>query len=84
MILSAKVKNGAIVLEDDQALPEGTAVTVSVPQSGEPATVAEVMPGEIKKRTLYDRLKKVVGRATNFPEDASLNIDHYLYGQPKR
>ena len=35
-------------------------------------------------RSLYDRLKPLVGAAKDLPPDASINVDHYLYGHPKR
>ena len=34
--------------------------------------------------SLYDRLKSVAGKAEGLPADASLQVDHYLYGQPKK
>lgn len=77
--LSAKVTNGVIVLDEGRALPEGTNVSVLVPVV-EPPESSENPQG----RTLYDRLRNVVGRANNFPEDASINVDHYLYGHQKR
>jgi hypothetical protein len=33
---------------------------------------------------LYDCLKDVIGKAVGLPEDAALNVEHYLYGHPKR
>lgn len=39
-----------------------------------------------KKRgdLLYERLKSVIGAARGMPPDASVNVDHYLYGAPKQ
>jgi antitoxin HicB len=34
--------------------------------------------------SLYDRLKPVIGAAKDWPPDASINVDHYLYGHPKK
>ena len=34
--------------------------------------------------TLYERLKPFIGTVEGMPEDASQNIDHYLYGHPKK
>ena len=34
--------------------------------------------------SLYERLKPVIGAAKGLPPDASVNVDHYLYGHPKK
>jgi hypothetical protein len=34
--------------------------------------------------SLYDRLKPLIGAAKDLPPDASINVDHYLYGHPKK
>ena len=56
----------------------GRAVNVEV--------VASPAAGECQEvhRSLYDRLKPLIGAAKNLPPDASVNVDHYLYGHPKR
>lgn len=77
MVLPAKVKNGVIVLDDGRTLPDGTEVSVSV--------LSHVVGEEQKRgKTLFDRLQKVIGKAEGGPPDGSINIDHYLYGHPKR
>jgi hypothetical protein len=71
------VKNGLIVLDEPQELPEGAAVQVEILEpSPEPAS------GD--GPTLLDRLRPLVGTIDDLPEDASVNLKHYLYGQPKR
>jgi len=35
-------------------------------------------------RSLYERLKPVIGMAKGLPPDAAQNVDHYLYGHPKK
>ncbi len=77
MAFPGHVKNGMIVLNDPQALPEGTAVQVQVVEFN-----AEVNSGE--GRTLLERLKPIVGSIDDLPDDASVNLKHYLYGHPKR
>ena len=44
------------------------------------------MPGKAKARprSLAERLANVIGKAQSLPPDASVNLDHYLYGLPKR
>lgn len=34
--------------------------------------------------SIYETLKDFVGKAEGLPPDASVNLDHYLYGLPKR
>jgi hypothetical protein len=34
--------------------------------------------------TLYETLKDFAGQAEGLPPDAAVNLDHYLYGLPKR
>ena len=79
MVYRGKVENGVVVLSRRARLPEGTAVTVRpVP--------ARRTAGNKRRRipTLYERLKPFIGIGKDLPPDASMNIDHYLYGAPKR
>jgi hypothetical protein len=77
MTLNGHVHNGVVILDDPVGLPEGTKVRV---EAVEPT--AEQPEGEAA--TLYERLKPVIGQAQGLPEDASLQVDHYLYGHPKK
>jgi hypothetical protein len=72
------VSNGVIVLEGSVTLPEGLGVKV------EPVEPSPDKPAEKEIPSLYERLKPFVGKATGLPPDASVNIDHYLYGVPKQ
>jgi hypothetical protein len=71
MTYRGHVENGIVVLDDPVALPEGAPVQVD-------------LVGEEAGATLYERLKSVIGKAQGLPPDAALNVDHYLYGQPKQ
>ena len=65
------------------ALREGARVHLRVEEeqvASQP--VAERPEGELP--TLLERLKDVVGTVDDLPEDSSTNLDHYLYGHPKR
>lgn len=73
-----KMKNGVVVLDDRTALPEGTPVSVRPLRNRAAAKKAK------RPATLYDRLKPFIGVADDLPHDASRNVDHYLYGTPKR
>jgi len=79
MVYRGRVKNGVVVLDPPNVLPEGVEVHV------------EVAPSETERplldeqgQTLGQKLMKYAGRAVGLPEDAALNHDHYLYGAPKR
>ncbi len=70
MEYSASVRNGAIVLDEPHALPDGTRVTVIFNEKPLPP--------------LAERLKNVIGKAVGLPPDMAENHDHYLHGLPKR
>lgn len=79
MTIEAFVENGQVVLPAPLDLPDGTKVRV------EPlASDAVQRPAEQQIPTLYERMKPVIGIAENLPPDASRNVDHYLYGHPKK
>jgi len=74
-----KVKNGVVVLDDPKALPDGTDVIVEpVKSKSKPTRKAK----QLKK--YRQRLMKYAGKADGLPSDASRNLEHYLYGHPKR
>ncbi|MFL5241339.1 MAG: hypothetical protein ACJ8FY_04470 [Gemmataceae bacterium] len=74
MSLTGHVQNGVVVFDTPNPLPDGTAVRVE----------ALEIPPKPATRSLLDRLGDVVGKAADFPPDASQNVDHYLYGHPKK
>jgi hypothetical protein len=78
MVVRGRVKNGTVVLDEPTKLPEGAEVEVSVLAPPAPEHVENDGP------TLYDRLKPIIGAAQGLPADASTNVDHYLYGHPKK
>ena len=78
MTYRGHVSNGVVVLDDAPALPEGLNVKV------EPMESPETSPMADDELTLYERLKPLIGKLEGLPPDASVNIDHYLYGLPKR
>jgi len=64
------VKNGVIVIEEPVNIPEGTEVSIEIAEGDGP--------------TLAERLASVIGTAKALPDDAAENLDHYLYGTPKK
>lgn len=71
MVVSGKFQNGVVVLKGDYTPPEGTDVEVVVPDSEE------------SDPSFWNDLLKLAGTVDG-PSDASKNLDHYLYGLPKR
>ena len=79
MTYRGHVSNGVIVLDDAVTLPEGLGVNVEL---SEP-TAAPII-AESDGPTLYETLEPFIGKLEGLPPDASVNLDHYLYGLPKR
>jgi hypothetical protein len=78
MVYRGHVENGVIRLEDAPALAEG--VEVEVRLLGDNST----QRGEEEFPSVCEALQGFVGKAEGLPPDASINLDHYLYGLPKR
>ncbi|MEK7711102.1 MAG: hypothetical protein AAB341_04320 [Planctomycetota bacterium] len=78
MVYRGHIRDGRIELDEQVRLPEGAPVEVSITPQPPAATEDELGP------TLYERLKPVIGIAKGLPPDASINVDHYLYGHPRR
>jgi hypothetical protein len=79
MVYRGRVKNGVVVVEPPDVLPEGAEVQVElVPMQGETPLLDE------NGQTLGHKLMKYAGRAVGLPDDAAGNHDHYLYGTPKK
>ena len=78
MTYRGHVNNGVVVLDDAVTLPEGLSVRV------EPAESVSDEDDEKNIPTLLERLAPFVGKLEGLPPDASVNVDHYLYGLPKR
>ena len=78
MIYHGHIENGQIVLDDAVSLPEGAAVTVNLAE----ATGSQ---GDRDSTSSDSRggLMRFAGIVKDLPADASRNLDHYLYGNPK-
>jgi hypothetical protein len=72
MTYTARVEKGAIVLDGNIQLPDGTRLKV------------EQIPDEPKdNRTVWEALRELDGKATGLPPDFAENHDHYIHGAPK-
>lgn len=79
MVYRGHVQNGVVVFDEPVSLPDGAAVFVE--RLTEPAGRSS---NDIRQPSLLDVLRPLVGIADDLPEDGSLNVDHYLYGHPKK
>ncbi len=75
MGILGKVKGDVVILDDSNALTDGTVVRVEpvgeeeAPQSGEPVGVM---------------MRRLAGIVKGLPPDLARNHDHYLHGLPKK
>ena len=76
MSLEGHIQNGVVVFDEPVSLPNGTPVRV------EPIMPPTGQDGQPK--SLLERLGNVVGAIDDLPPDAARNVDHYLYGHPKK
>ena len=72
MVYHGRVKNGVVVMDDPQALPDGTEVQVTP------------LPRAEQKEPLGKRLLKFAGSVEGLPSDMAEQHDHYIHGTPKR
>jgi hypothetical protein len=84
MVYRGSVKNGKVVLDDATGLAEGTKVTVRPVVARSKANGQSKANGKHRRLTLAERLASVIGKSKGLPTDASVNLDHYLSGLPKR
>lgn len=83
MTVIGTVQNGKVVLPPGVALPEGTEVSVEIHKPTSPVSPDTPAPADAKTDT-GRRLLKLAGSCEGLPDDLSANLDHYLYGAPKR
>jgi hypothetical protein len=84
MPVRGKVKNGKVLLDKPRAFPEGTEVELkSVKRTRKPPK-ARTKKKKPPPRSLAERYAAFIGKAKGLPPDMSANLDHYLYGLPKR
>lgn len=85
MTLRGRVKNGKVVLDDSKILPDGTEVVVRPTKTNKPRSRnAKATKRSGRPQSLAQRLAPFIGKAKGLPPDMAVNLDHYLYGLPKR
>lgn len=72
------IKDGVVTPHEAFPWPEGTEVAVDLPMPLDGKTTGD------QSRTLYDRLKPLIGIAKGLPTDLAENHDHYIHGTPKK
>jgi hypothetical protein len=77
MTYRGHIQNGTVVLDEPAALPDGVEVEIVI-------CPEKTVSRDAAPRTLHERLKPFIGIANGLPSDASKNLDHYLYGSPKK
>ena len=83
MPIKGKIKDGKVILDDASAFPEGAEVEVRPVKNGK-RSAQTAKGGKRRPRSLAERLGPFIGQAEGLPPDASVNLDHYLYGLPKQ
>jgi hypothetical protein len=84
MTVRGKIKKGKVLLDNPKAFPEGTEVEVRAIRKRGKATKAGPKKKKPPPRSLAERYAAFIGKAKGLPADMSVNLDHYLYGLPKR
>ena len=72
MTFRGHVKNGMVIVDEGIYLPEGAVVSCTLSE--------DTAVNAVGDSGLFDDLMSFAGKASTFPEDASRNVDHYLYG----
>lgn len=73
MNFESVVTNGQVVVDVGTALPDGTAVQVTVSPAAPPAPIENP----------HAWMTKYIGQAKGLPPDFAAQHDHYLHGTPK-
>ncbi len=72
MTYIGKVQGGTVVFKGDDKPREGSTVRV------------ETVEEKIDERPIGQKLIDLAGIIKDGPVDGSINVDHYLYGNPKK
>jgi hypothetical protein len=71
LILTGTIRDGVVVLDEGQTLPDGIKVQV-------------LPPSDDRTPTLAERLLRHAGTVPGLPADMAENHDHYAHGAPIR
>jgi len=91
MVYRGHVQNGVIIVDDDVRLPEGAQVELSL--IGGPTEGAPPIPDPVIRLDATPTIEDVLARIAadvpdsewaKLPDDLNDQLDHYVYGTPKR
>ena len=82
MTVRGKIRSGKVVLDKASALAEGTEVEVRAVRK--PRKLKSPKKSKPPVLSLAERLAPFIGAVKDLPPDMSVNLDHYLYGIPKK
>ncbi|HOC70250.1 MAG TPA: hypothetical protein PLL36_03525 [Candidatus Hydrogenedentes bacterium] len=74
MVYKGHVENGMVILDEPADMQEGTPVLIEVADKR----------AHVLRRSLAERMRNVIGKAQDLPEDAAEHHDDYLYGTRKK
>ena len=77
------IENGVIVPDEPIKVKNGTSILFEFSVEPSSADARGTEDGEANP-SLTQLLSRFAGRAQTLPEDAAENLDHYLYGVPKK
>ena len=78
MTISGKVKNGVVVPDGPVELPEGVVVRIQTDAEDPDA------PDDSDLQDLRAKLLELAGTCDGLPDYYAYNLDHYLYGAPRK
>jgi hypothetical protein len=84
MTINGHVENGKIVLDESVPLTEGMKVRIELLQAPPPDNGQTEGKDQQSELSFYERHKSWIGSINDLPPDYAKNIDHYLYGAPKK
>ncbi len=76
MTYQGHVEKGCVVLDAPLSLPDGSKVEVVL--------LEQHANDEINISASRQKLMEFAGKFSGLPADASINLDHYLYGHAKQ
>lgn len=80
--LEGIVENGVVRINADDTPPDGTRVSIRILPKKRPGK--QRASARKKRPVCSPEIMKFAGIIKDMPADASWNLDHYLYGTPKK
>lgn len=84
MVYRGVVRKGVVRLAEGSDLPDGAVVSVRLVKSRTRGSSAAATGAAPARTGWGQRLLDIAGAAEGLPSDLATNLDHYLYGLPKR